>query len=175
VTTTTTYHAEADILTPVLVTPAMCADVEAFLPTDGGAAVGQSLHDKNAVAVSLAVDAEGALVAEDRALRLITNALTKVGVELLEIVDLRVVRWDLFEAEAETPNYPDLVSAAEAAVILDISRQRVHQLWHGNPGFPEPLYRLGGAGPLWVRAGIESFARRWERRPGRPPKAAARG
>lgn len=148
--------------------------LEGFL-YEHDAAVGQSAHGENGVAVALAINADDADKAEDEAVRLIADALLAGGIEPLETLDRRVVRWDLFEAEVSEPNYPDIVGAAEAASILNVSRQRVHQLLRENPRFPEPLYRLRGTGPLWVRSGIEAFSRRWERRPGRPPSAAATG
>jgi hypothetical protein len=171
----TTYHAEADILTPAAPDPEVCMKVEELLPDRFAPAVGQSLHDTNGIAASLAVDAEDSRSAETSALELIMSALAQAGIDALEILDMRVVRWDLFAAETEAPNYPDLVGAIEAAAILGVSRQRVHQLLRENPGFPEPLYHLRSTGPLWVRQGIESFAQRWSRRPGRPRKTAMAG
>jgi hypothetical protein len=171
----TTYHAEADILTPAAPDPDVCIKVEGLLPGRYAPAVGQSLHDTNGISASLAVDAEDSRSAETYALGLIMSALAQAGIDALEILNMRVVRWDLFEAETEAPNYPDLVGATEAATILGVSRQRVHQLLRENPGFPEPLYHLRSTGPLWVRQGIESFARHWERRPGRPPKVTGTG
>ncbi len=67
--------------------------------------------------------------------------------------------------QADQPNLPQLVSAAEVADHLGISRQRVHQL-QSTAGFPEPLYRLR-TGPVWDARAIEAFATRWDRRPGR--------
>lgn len=91
----------------------------------------------------------------------------------------RIVAWT--EAEAitteaaderlDTPTIPDLVSGVEAAEILGVSRQRVHQLSAGNPRFPRPVAKLA-SGSIWLRAGVEGFARTWERRPGRPARAS---
>lgn len=75
------------------------------------------------------------------------------------------------ELRVDTPNYPNLVSGPEAATILGVNRQRLHQLATGHRDFPEPLYRLG-VGSLWLRQSIETFARNWDRRPGRPRKTA---
>lgn len=72
-------------------------------------------------------------------------------------------------ALAEEPTVPELVSAAEAAEILDVSRQRVHQLQADHDEFPAPLYELR-TGPLWTRDAIEWFQRHWERKPGRRPR-----
>jgi hypothetical protein len=169
----TTYHVEVDLLTPAPVTPETCMRVDELLPADAGGATGQSLHWNNAVSVAIAIDATNATAAETRGLGLIRHALTSAGVTSLEALDIRVVRWDLFEAETKRRNHPDIVGALEAATILHVSRQRVHQLMHENPEFPGPLYHLRGTGPLWVRSGIEAFDRRWKRKPGRPAKTAA--
>jgi hypothetical protein len=50
-----------------------------------------------------------------------------------------------------------------------VSSQRLHELAAGKTGFPEPMYELR-AGKLRLRDAIEAFGRRWERKPGRPPK-----
>jgi hypothetical protein len=81
-------------------------------------------------------------------------------------------RQDVLDAENAHPTLPELVSVPEAAEILGVSPQRVHELAVGHRGFPEPVYELR-TGRLWLRAAIEAFAQRWERRPGRPRKAAA--
>lgn len=66
---------------------------------------------------------------------------------------------------------PTLVSAPEVGEILDVSRQRVHQL-QANAQFPEPLYRLR-TGPIWDARAIERFARNWDRKAGRPRSRAS--
>ena len=69
-----------------------------------------------------------------------------------DVVEARVLPWAEFEAELERPTLPDLVSGPEAAEILGVSRQRVHQLAHQHPDFPAPAYRLRagccGSGPV---------------------------
>lgn len=87
-------------------------------------------------------------------------------------VEMRVLPWATFETE--THALPDLVSGAEAALMLGVTRQRVHQLATMHPRFPRPVYELG-VGKLWLRAGIVAFAASWERKPGRPALVAARG
>jgi hypothetical protein len=84
-----------------------------------------------------------------------------------QVVDLRVCTPEQFETEALRPDFPPLASAADAAEILGVSRQRVHQLAASNTRFPAPVARVG-TGPLWTVPAIEHFARIWERRPGRP-------
>ena len=65
------------------------------------------------------------------------------------------------------PTIPELVSGVEAAEILGVSRQRVHQLAADNSLFPPPVARLA-SGSVWLRVAVESFAEKWERKPGRP-------
>jgi len=59
----------------------------------------------------------------------------------------------------------DGVGVGEAAAILGVSKQRVHQLTTA-PGFPEPVLRLK-ATPVWRRGDIVEFAAQ-RRGPGRP-------
>lgn len=61
---------------------------------------------------------------------------------------------------------PELVSAVEAAAILGVSRQRVHQL-RARPLFPVPVIVLA-SGAIWLRSDIDEFNRVWTRKPGRP-------
>ncbi|MQA85050.1 MAG: hypothetical protein GEV03_10610 [Streptosporangiales bacterium] len=61
------------------------------------------------------------------------------------------------------------VSGPDAAKVLGITRQRLHQLRRERTDFPEPLFELG-AGPVWARSAIEELAKRYERR--RPRKSA---
>lgn len=68
---------------------------------------------------------------------------------------------------AEEPTLPNLVSAAEVAAMLDVSRQRVHQLAQSNSNFPLPMLRLK-LGPLWDRIMIEEFNNSRTRKAGRP-------
>lgn len=127
-------------------------------------AIGQH---QGGLSVTLAVDADDALSALRLAQEAVTDAAKRHGITPGTVADARAVTWERAEAELDTPNYPDIVSAVEAADILHVSRQRVHQLWKDNPRFPTPLYELR-TGPLWVRAGIEKFDQEWERKPGRP-------
>ena len=63
----------------------------------------------------------------------------------------------------------DLVGVAEAAVILEVSKQRVIQL-AARSTFPAPVARLA-AGPVWHRSEVESYHRNRSRRPGPVPVA----
>lgn len=63
------------------------------------------------------------------------------------------------------PSIPDLVGYAEIGTIAGVSRQRARQ-FHTDPapGFPEPVVETG-AGPLFLRARIETWAA--QRNPGK--------
>jgi hypothetical protein len=81
-----------------------------------------------------------------------------------------VTEQELYRRAAE-PTLPELMSAAEIADELGVSRQRVHQL-RSTEGFPVPLADLRG-GAVWDAAAISKFAQTWERKPGRPRTNAA--
>lgn len=46
--------------------------------------------------------------------------------------------------------------AAEVACVLEVSRQRVHQLKAEDPAFPAP-YAESMAGPVWLPEDIDSY------------------
>ncbi|WP_369677227.1 DUF2188 domain-containing protein [Mycobacterium malmoense] len=75
-----------------------------------------------------------------------------------------------YQRAAEAPTMPELMSAAEIADELEVSRQRVHQL-RAVVGFPAPLADLRG-GAVWDAAAVRQFRDSWARRPGRPKSAA---
>jgi hypothetical protein len=79
---------------------------------------------------------------------------------------------DVAERRAEKPTVPELVSASDAAAILEVSRQRVNELARTHSRFPPPLARVA-TGPLWTREAIEHFAGIRGRRPGRPRRTDA--
>lgn len=87
--------------------------------------------------------------------------------DVARVVAVEVVADDETDRRLAEPTIPPLVSATDAARMLGVSRQRVHQLID-RPGFPQPVTRPSG-GPLWTRMSIEAFARTLERRNGRPP------
>lgn len=112
-----------------------------------------------AATLTVYVEAEGAVEAVGVAAS-IAGPVTRRSPMAVEAVDEQT-----HLDQADQPNLPRLVSAAEVADQLGISRQRVHQL-QSTAGFPEPLYRLR-TGPVWDARAIEAFATRWDRRPGR--------
>ncbi|WP_134667864.1 hypothetical protein [Amycolatopsis sp. CFH S0078] len=118
---------------------------------------------------TVTLDVENHDTAVAAALPLVLERAEKAGLQIQPIVRVNAVREDVRDAELEKPNLPALVSGPEAAEILGVNRQRVHQLATQNPRFPKPLYRLA-VGSLWDRRAIEQFDAEWERKPGRPPK-----
>ena len=107
------------------------------------------------------------------------DALNKMQGEVLHVVDVgqptavEIVTEIEHQRRAEAYTMPELMSAAEIADELGISRQRVHQL-RSTAGFPEPLADLRG-GAVWDAAAVRKFAQTWERKPGRPPSGTASG
>lgn len=83
----------------------------------------------------------------------------KAGFPQWPVVRVEAVREEVLAEELERPTLPPLVSGPEAAEILGVTRQRLHQLAMSSR-FPKPLYELG-AGKLWHRAAIERFAETW--------------
>jgi hypothetical protein len=82
-------------------------------------------------------------------------------VDRLEAVDV-----ERLIVELEESNLPYLVGTKEVADMLEISRQRIHELRKAGR-FPEPIIELA-AGPIWLRTTIDSFNLQWIRTPGRP-------
>lgn len=138
---------------------AEAASVSRWRPSDnhGVVVTGDMPDDANFAAVSSFVDEAARLLRDATGGRVDTT-----------VVDLRVCTEEVYEAEALRADIPELASAADAAEILDVTRQRVHQLLKGNARFPAPIARVA-SGPLWTRAAIEWFNSTWERKSGRPP------
>lgn len=97
----------------------------------------------------------------------IKKLAAKAGIPPWPITRAEAIRQDIVDAENSRPTLPGLVSAPEAADILSVSPQRLHELAAHKPNFPDPIYELR-AGKLWLREAIEDFGRRWDRKPGRP-------
>jgi hypothetical protein len=86
-------------------------------------------------------------------------------------IAVEVFTEDELYRRAGEPTMPELMSAAEIADELGISRQRVHKL-RSMAAFPLPLVELRG-GAVWDAAAIRKFAENWKRKPGRPRATAA--
>jgi hypothetical protein len=113
------------------------------------------------------VQAPSAWDAAIQGVALIEKMAVKAGMPTWPTVRVEAVRQDVLEAENARPTLPELVSGPEAAEILGVSPQRLHELANGNAAFPQPMYELR-AGKLWLRDAIDAFAQRWDRKPGRP-------
>lgn len=70
------------------------------------------------------------------------------------------------------PKKLDLVGVAEVADLLDISRQRVHQLVHEDTNFPEPVAELGG-GRMKMKVWLRDDIVQWATRTGREMKGGS--
>ena len=92
---------------------------------------------------------------------IIEKMAVKAGMPTSPAVRVEAVRQDVLEAENARPTLPELVSGPEAAEILGVSPQRLHELASGNATFPQPMYELR-TGKLWLRDAIDAFARRWD-------------
>lgn len=71
-------------------------------------------------------------------------------------------------SEVEVINFPRLVGVAEAARILEVTKQRVSQLMD-SANFPRPAAILA-ATPVWLEGSIRAFKSSWDRKPGRPAR-----
>ena len=87
---------------------------------------------------TVSVQAEQARSAADMGGALIEGQAAEAGLPGWPVVRLEAVRQDVLDAENERPTLPALVSAPEAAEILGVSAQRVHELAAAIPGFPKP-------------------------------------
>jgi predicted DNA-binding transcriptional regulator AlpA len=119
--------------------------------------------------VTISVPEDDPVRAISAAAEIIRSRASEAGMPGWPIIRIEAVRQDILEQDNARPTLPDLVSVPEAAQILGVSTQRIHELAHGNVRFPKPAYELK-AGNLWLRAAIEAFDARWERKPGRPRK-----
>lgn len=104
----------------------------------------------------------------------VIEAAEKMANEVMHIVHAEPVSMEVgreakWQRRADEPTLPELMSAAEIAEELGISRQRVHQL-RRTAMFPGPLADLRG-GAVWDAAAVRKFSRDWKRQPGRPAGA----
>lgn len=66
----------------------------------------------------------------------------------------------------------EVLGATEGAKILGVSRQRFYELRDVHPDFPQPVARLS-RGDLWNRADLERWAKKWDRKSGRPARGTS--
>lgn len=91
----------------------------------------------------------------------------KASLPMWPVVRVEAVDHDELARDLANPLFPDLIGAAEAAQLLGVSRQRIHDMRKTTPGFPHPAVEVA-MGPLWTVHSIERFVETWTRRPGRP-------
>jgi len=139
--------------------------IAAALDEAHGAAVSARNGDIDAQAWVEAPDPATAL---EQVRQAFAAATRQAGLAAGDVVEQHVRPWEDFANEVDTTTLPELVSGPEAAEILGVTRQRIHQLANEHPLFPDAAYELG-VGRLWLRVQIETFAKRWDRRPGRRP------
>jgi hypothetical protein len=88
--------------------------------------------------------------AAEEGTQIIEYRAAKSGLPSWPAVRIEAIRQDVLAEQLERPTLPDLVSAPEAADILGVRPQRLHQLADERKDFPEPAYELR-AGKLWLR------------------------
>lgn len=120
------------------------------------------------------VEASGAADGAALGAALVTLLAKQAGLPAWPVVRAEAVREDVLDEDVlaedlARPRLPELVSGPEAAEILGVSVQRVHQLAVEHSDFPAPAYKLRAAS-LWLRSDIVAFGERWDRKRGRPRK-----
>jgi hypothetical protein len=115
------------------------------------------------VAVSIWVEAWGAGDTLDG----VEHLLKALGTWGNGVNEIRIQTIEQVERDLARPTIPVLVGASEAAGILDVSRQRVHQLHRDRSDFPTPLVEVA-MGPLWDAEAIKAYATTRNRQGGRP-------
>ena len=136
------------------------------LLTPYGAVVGIT-QDGRGYSVRLTIDCHADLRAVlEQAVGVVEPARRKVKLPAWPMTRGEIVRADELAREISEPNFPDVVGTSEVSSMLEVSRQRLHELRNAGT-FPEPMVELA-AGPLWLRTSIESFLAGWKRKPGRP-------
>lgn len=167
--TTTQWRAWVTVPQP----PGATADVLAALPAalpGYGIVAGDGEH----LVLQMTVDAATMRAAATEALRAaraaIVAATGRAGQAVELPIELRVVDVDTAERQAAHPARLELIGTAEAAEILGVSPQRAAQLVREHADFPAPV-ATPRMGPVFTRASVEAFDRRWQRRAGRPRTA----
>jgi predicted DNA-binding transcriptional regulator AlpA len=113
------------------------------------------------------VEAPDPVTAATAATEAVCGAAVAVGLPDWPLSRVEAVDEDVLAIELEEPSLPELLGATEAAALLGVSRQRLHQL-RADGRFPSPLLELA-SGPIWMRAAVEAFLESWDRRSGRKP------
>ncbi len=97
------------------------------------------------------------------------RALADVGAKSQLVRIVFVTETKRYQEATAPTTLPELLAAADVAKVLNVSRQRVSQLYRGHTLFPAPVMQTGTGVTLWTRAAVDWFASVWDRRPGRRP------
>jgi hypothetical protein len=95
------------------------------------------------------------------------------GIIAGEPISIRVLTDQQLAEEALKPSIPPLADSAEAREILGVTNQPQMYTLERRPDFPRPVYEGASGRRVYVKAAVQAFGTRWERKPGRPRKAAA--
>ncbi len=79
-----------------------------------------------------------------------------------DLCGVQILTEDVYRERADKPVLPQLVSGPDAAKMLHITRQRLHQL-RQDPQFPLPVLELR-TGPIWAKDAIDRFGKYRDRR-----------
>ncbi|WP_427017857.1 hypothetical protein ACQCSX_04380 [Pseudarthrobacter sp. P1] len=119
--------------------------------------------------ISLTIPAKNAIEAVAKLPAVLARAESTLGE--MEVTAVEARSEAEFDKWLAKPAIPDLVGLKEIAEILHVSPQRANVLVKQD-GFPAPVLSLA-AGQFRTRASVESWASKWERKPGRRPGAIA--
>lgn len=170
------YTATVDAETASEPTEEQVEDFSEVLADLGALGAAVSLGGQNGLGATFTVYApdyspeETASVAQAAVTLFVTGA-DKIGLPIAMIDRVDVMAGPFFERWLDTP--PDeLAGVTELAKLFGVSKQRMSEL-RTRQDFPAPLAELA-AGPVWKVANLRRFLDSWERKPGRPKRAASR-
>jgi hypothetical protein len=121
--------------------------------------------ERDQLLVAFSVDTQDVLAAQTEARPLLLDLAATLGLTEAAVMAVRAYRnVDLQEDAAEDDSLPmpPCVGVGEAAELLGVSKQRVHQLARTS-SFPPPIFRLR-ATPVWREADVLRFANHRARR-----------
>jgi predicted DNA-binding transcriptional regulator AlpA len=113
---------------------------------------------------TVGIQAPDPVYAATMAAEIVDSMAVKSGMPRWPIVRIDTVREDILDEDIARSTLPDLVSISEAAEILGVSPQWVHEFAADGWAFPKPVYELK-AGKVWLRAAIEAFRESADRSP----------
>jgi predicted DNA-binding transcriptional regulator AlpA len=103
--------------------------------------------------LTFAVSGTDNAAALDESRPIVVKVLKTIGLQREAVTKITLVNVD--EIDQELDQIPELVGLTEAAAILGVSRQRVHQLAQKN-SFPSPVARLS-SGSIWRETEVRNY------------------